>query len=163
MAGDCIGNRSDGGNPYRFDAALMQSRRSSIVSERRRLVSGAGFTTIYCTDKTKIEISAQGKYLRMTKFRDGQKKGERLYIRISDERKKRRIEDLSENWHLCVDGDTYGYYVLQQQNAHNKPTGYYKIIRKEKAELLGSTIRVMRARSEDDWIHYGKKDKVYEI
>lgn len=135
----------------------MQSLGSSIVSEGRRLISGVGFTTIYCTDKTKIEISAQGKYLRMTKFSDGQKEGERLYIRISDERKKRRIEDLSENWHLCVDGDTYGYYVLQQQNAHNKSTGYYKIIRKENAEPLDRTIRVVRARSEDDWIHYEKR------
>lgn len=123
-----------------------------------KLVSGAGFTTIYCTDTVKIELSIQKMYLRMTVFYDGSKERERLYERVSDGMKRKEIENLSENWYLYGRGSTREYYVLRQLYMHDKGTGYFKIIKKEKAELsVWPWSTKVRASSEADWIYYARR------
>lgn len=136
----------------------MQSPESPVASEESKLISGAGFTTLYCTDKIKIELSAQGKYLRSTTFYNRKEK-ELLYERVSDRAKRKQIETLNINWHLHGNGHTYEYYILQQSNAQDKETVYYKIIRKENTEIIGrdKSKRVRRARSKDDWEYYEKR------
>lgn len=135
----------------------MQSPECSVASEERKLVSGAGFITLYCTDKDKIELSAQGKYLRKKKFYENKEERELLYERVSDRAKRKQIETLSVNWRLYGNGRTHGYYILYQLNAYDKQTGYYKIIEKENAECFGWPRKKVQAHSEDDWEYFEKR------
>ena len=80
-----------------------------------------------------------------------------MYERVSDRAQMRQIETLSVNWCLYGYGRTYGYYILCQLNAHDKQTGYYKIIRKEKAECFGWHCKKVQAYSEDDWEYFEKR------
>lgn len=80
-----------------------------------------------------------------------------MYERIADRKKRRWVEDLSENWCLLMDGATYGYFILQQRNAYNRPNGFYKIVKKDRAERFGFIGQRIRAKSEDDWIYYAKR------
>ncbi len=65
----------------------------------------------------------------------------------------------SENWSLYPDKKNCNYWILQQRNAQNKPTGIIRMIEKGKADRKGLFIdrNEIIAHSESDWIYYAKR------
>jgi hypothetical protein len=61
----------------------------------------------------------------------------------------------SENWSLYPDKKNCNYWILQQRNAQNKPTGIIRMIKKSKADKKRNDKVIPH--SESDWIYYAKK------
>ena len=90
---------------------------------------------------------------------------EMLFDRVEDKNQIQDIEKHSENWipQRPIYNDKCSYYVLQQRDAQNNPTGFYKIIQRDKAKkvndhLIGNT-EILAENSEDDWMYYERRRK----
>lgn len=135
----------------------MQSPNHSQSTANQLLSKGPGYKSIYDSGGRRVEISQ--KSLRIL-WKD--KKGElheNLYIKELDPERKRKMGYKSENWHLYPDKKNCNYWILQQRNAQNKPTGIIRMIEKGKADRKGLFIdrNEIIAHSESDWIYYAKR------
>lgn len=84
---------------------------------------------------------------------------EKLYIKELDPERKRKMGYKSENWSLYLDKKNCNYWILQQRNAQNKPTGIIRMIEKSKADRKWHLVDKdeIIAHSESDWIYYARK------
>lgn len=134
----------------------MQSPNHEKCIEGQVLSKGPGYKTIYKTSCKKVEISQNS--LRIVWKDKEDKRHEKLYIRVLDAEKKRKIKFKSENWNLYPDKKS-GYWILEQKNAAHKSTGIIRIIEKNKSHKKGWAIHNTEiiADSEEDWIYYAQR------
>lgn len=135
----------------------MQSPNHEKCIEGQVLSKGPGYKTIYKTSCKKVEISQNS--LRIVRKDKEGKRHEKLYIRVLDAEKKRKIRFKSENWHLYSGKRSDDYWILEQKNAAHKSTGIIRIIEKSKAYKrwnisYGDEIIAL---SEGDWIYYTQR------
>lgn len=97
--------------------------------------------------------------MRMLFFREGRPVGERLYLKVTDARKIQKIESRSMNWVVKGIAEKYNYIILEQRDAYEKPTGYCRIIKRERAIIenrLWGKPNVW-ARCSKDWVYYERR------
>ena len=140
MVGDCDSDNSGVDCSGVHNSATVTQSPNNISSPptitERKLVKGAGFITIYLSEKRQFDLSNKKKYLRRTETQYGRKR-EDLYERVTEPAKIEGIESRSVNWRTRGNKSKYNYFILEQLDAYNKPTGNIKIIEKNKAETLG--------------------------
>lgn len=125
----------------------------------KKLVKGVGYTTIFYNEFLKVEISLQESTMRRTVSRNGDTR-ERLYTLVKSPTRIREIEFQSENWNVRGISSSSPYVLLEQMNASNKLTGYYKIIKKDRANIIEHLLskpEVYAKYSEDDWQYYERR------
>lgn len=127
------------------------------------MIGGVGFFVIYECKTRKIEISANGTYMRIT-FYNNEQENSKLYQKITNKADIQRIEKLSADWKI-YDADGQSGYVIKRQLYNGKSNGIYKIIESSKVTIRRN--RWNRAiESIDskigDWTYY-KRRKPNEI
>lgn len=135
----------------------MQSPNHSQSTANQLLSKGPGYRIIYNSWWRRVEISQ--KSLRIVwKDKDG-KLYEKLYIKELDPERKRKMGYKSENWSLYPNMKNCNYWILQQRNAQDKPTGIIRMIEKSKADRKRHFMDEdeIIAHSESDWIYYAKR------
>lgn len=116
--------------------------------QRRKLIKGVGYSTIYLSDKEKYELSTNGTVLRRT-FVKNDIQYEHLYEKVIDPLRIRAIEEKSMNWKAFGVNSGQDYYVIRQANADNKYNENIKIVKKIYASVRGIISHSVEARPED--------------
>lgn len=96
----------------------------------------------------------------MITYRDGKPASERFYLRVTDVREIQKIENRSTNWSAKRISEKYGYIISEQRDAYEKPTGFCRVIKRERAivetRIIGKT-DVFPKYSSKDWIYYERR------
>ena len=157
MVGDCV---SDSGSSdygvFSNSAALTQSpsEKNSTILGDKTLVKGIGYTMIFNSDRVKIELSSQGTVMRYTSKAN---KKEYLFFKVENQERIRQIESRSENWKTHTSRNDFGYIIKEQRNAENKFTGYFKIMKRYKQNLLEKRFYNKCEVNKEDWIYYERR------
>lgn len=82
-----------------------------------------------------------------------------IYSRVIDTRRIQQIVSRSVNWSIRGISDKYGYIILDQKDAYERPTGYCKVIKKERANIkhFFGKYDVSVKYSEQDWMYYERR------
>ncbi len=132
---------------------------------QKKTVKGIGYTTIYFSKLFKFELSVQETVMRKTIYRY-RRPEERLYFRVTDWQKIDQIEYKSEKWKVYNVHTEYPYIILEQRDFQNKLTGHYKIIRKNRADVVSQILaqpEVYVRYSRDDWMYFERRTQKNEI
>lgn len=140
---------------------MTQSPATTTIEPKKKPVKEEDYITICNSKYVKVEISSQESTMRITERKNG-KVIERLYSRVKDPERIRRIEFQSENWRVHGLKGSYPPIVLEQMDARNKLTGYCKVISKNKANITKHWFfepEVYAKYTEDDWQYYERRNK----
>lgn len=159
--GDCNRNRgSHSSGTDSSNTSVGQSPRTTDTAGRQEdklLRSGVGYITIFQSGKEKFELSNKGSTMRFTL-------GEREYLfsQVEDQSIINEIDERSENWFPRGINRRYGYIIMEQRNAANKPTGYFKIIKRLEAIVERVSSQVVPEKDSSAWTYYERLRKVQE-
>lgn len=83
-----------------------------------------------------------------------------MYCKVDDKEKIKQIEK-NGNWKVYESNSENEYILLEQRDADNNPTDFYKVIERSKAKMDRETGNLkVYANSNDDWIYYERKLKI---
>lgn len=100
--------------------------------------------------------------MRRTVIRKNGREKTDLYTKVMDVKEIQKIGSLSEDWKVYGVRSNCNYIILEQRRASGKPTKYYKIIKKSKAEVRGLFYVSINAEKKD-WTYYKKRRPTDEV